>query len=65
MQTNRQGYTVSYGIFQHSSGPQGGYVAREMIGGVSYAPYHAATALKVYKRRADAERYADKLTYQR
>jgi hypothetical protein len=53
----------TYGVFQHSSGPQGGYVARPMYDGWAPAPYSKVTPLFVYKRRADAERRADRLTY--
>lgn len=47
-----------YAVVQHSSGPQGGYVVRPMP---LMAPYRNVRPERTYRRRRDAERYADKL----
>lgn len=57
-----------YGVFQHSSGSQGGYVAREGWrnddGTTHYpSPYNDVRPIKEYKRRADADKDAHKRTF--
>ena len=51
----------TYGVFAHSSGPNGGYVVRTLRNGWVAAPYSATDALRVFKREAIARRHADKL----
>jgi len=59
--------TAVYGVFQHSSGIEGGYVSREgwkTDTGHSFpSPYSAQIPIKVFRRKADAERHADILTF--
>ncbi|HKB40461.1 MAG TPA: hypothetical protein VKD72_28815 [Gemmataceae bacterium] len=53
--------SFTFGVFVHSTGPQGGIVVRTMINGEAAAPYRAEDALRVYKRKVFAQRYADRL----
>ncbi len=57
--------SVTYGVYQHSSGPQGGFVVKEQQDGrvVHGHLYDHATPVKVFRHKAPAQRYADKLTY--
>ena len=53
-----------WGVFQHSSGPQGGYVVRsvdENGRATDLKNYGSQTPLKVFKRESAAQRFADKL----
>jgi len=55
-----------FGVFQHSSGADGGYVAREGIkrddGTVSWpSPY--TSPVKTFGRRSDADKHAHRLTF--
>lgn len=57
-----------WGVFQHSSGAEGGYVAREGWtkddGEYGFSsPYSQQTPIHVYKRQHDAEKHAERLTY--
>lgn len=52
---------AGYGVFQHSSGPQGGFVVRTMDRLLD--PYHTMKPVRVFKREADAQRHANKLTF--
>ncbi len=62
--TSREGI-ISYGVYQHSSGPQGGFVVKELENGrvVHGHLYDGATAVKLFRHKAPAQRFADKLTY--
>lgn len=57
-----------WGVFQHSSGPQGGFVAREGWrnddGSTHYpTPYNTTRPLKEYKRQSDADKDANRRTF--
>jgi hypothetical protein len=56
---------ISYGVYQHSSGPQGGFVVKELEDGrvVHGHLYDAATPVATYRHKAPAQRFADKLNY--
>lgn len=55
---------ITYGVYLHSSGEQGGYVVRTMWDGWCPKPYSHAKPLRVYKRKSAAEKYADRLNDQ-
>ena len=52
---------ITFGVYQHSSGPQGGFIPRTRYDGWAPAPYSQATPVKVYKRLSAAERHCDRL----
>lgn len=57
-----------YGVFQHSSGKSGGYVAIEGwkldYGGYAFpSPYNDATPVRIYTSRSAAEKHAYKMTF--
>jgi hypothetical protein len=57
-----------WGVFQHSSGPSGGFVAREGWreddGSTHYpTPYRDVRPLKEYKRQSDADKDANRRTF--
>lgn len=54
-------HVVTYGVFLHSSGEQGGWVVRTMYDGWTPAPYSHAEPVATYKRMYAAEKYADRL----
>jgi hypothetical protein len=56
----KEGTMKTYGVFQHSSGPQGGFVVRTLHDGWVASPYNAADAVATYKRENAAQQYADK-----
>ena len=57
----------TYGVFPHSSGPEGGFVVRTMLDGTAAAPYLHAVPVRlpggvaVFKREKTAQRCADRL----
>jgi hypothetical protein len=51
----------TFGVFVHSTGPQGGHVVRAIYGGWTPNPYSAAQALRIFKSERGAQNHADKL----
>jgi hypothetical protein len=51
----------SYGVFQHSSGLNGGFVVRTIYGDWTPSPYSTEQALRTFKSERGAQNHADKL----
>ena len=54
-------HVKTFGVFEHSSGPQGGFVVRTIYDGWCPYPYSNSEPVKVYQREHAAQRYADHL----
>lgn len=50
-----------FAVFQHSSGPAGGYVVRSRTDGTAAAPYRDAEPVRVSRDAAACQRWADSL----
>lgn len=52
---------LDFGVYQHSSGPAGGFVVRTRYDDWCPAPYNKVTPLKVEADQDTAQAYADAL----
>lgn len=52
---------VTYGVYLHSTGRQGGFVPRTQYDGIAPNPYSQAQPVKVCKTMLGAETFAEKL----